>query len=237
MEFPSYIDGEPEELTQARLKWIDAETNRVSFEAREAEADAITAEIEVKELSRKYDEFLSNDNFHHVYRFNSSVRGKTVANCLGRLKTWSRLDPGCDMEIIFNSPGGDITEGMALFDFIQGLRQSGHKVTTGSAGMAASMAGILLQAGDHRWVGQQTWILIHRASFGAAGSTFDVEDQLEFIKRLEQRVVDIFVARSELDEDTIRDKWDRKDWWIPAEEALELNLVDEIKNKLPEGPQ
>jgi len=235
MEFPQYVDGEPEELTQARLRFLIGEADHVEFKAREAKADAEVSEIEAEELTRKYQEFRSNDNFHQVYRFNTDVRSKSVGNCLGRLKTWSRLNPSSEIEVIFNSPGGDIMEGMALFDFIQGLRQDGHKITTGSAGMAASMAGILLQAGDHRWVGQQTWILIHRASFGVAGSTFDVEDQLEFIKRIEQRIVDIFVSRSKLDEDTIKEKWERKDWWITAEEALELNLVDEIKNKLPES--
>ena len=50
--------------------------------------------------------------------------------------------------------------------------------------MAASMAGILLQAGDTRWVGHQAWVMIHRAAFGAWGKTHEIEDEVEFVKEL-----------------------------------------------------
>ena len=133
------------------------------------------------------------------------------------------------MEIVFASPGGSITAGFELFDFIQQLRSRGHKITTGSLGMAASMAGILLQAGDKRWIGHQSWILIHRASFGAIGKSFEIEDEVELIKRIEERIINIFTTRSNLTSLKIKRNWDRKDWWINADEALEMGLVDEIK--------
>ena len=63
------------------------------------------------------------------------------------------------MEIVFSSPGGGIISGFELFDFMQDLRSKGHKITTGSLGYAASMAGILLQAGDVRWIGHQSWMI------------------------------------------------------------------------------
>jgi ATP-dependent Clp protease protease subunit len=95
--------------------------------------------------------------------------------------------------------------------------------------MAASMGGILMQAGDKRWASGQSWYLIHRASFGAGGKTFEVEDEVEWIKRIEKRIINIFVSRSHLTEAKIKRNWDRKDWWIDADQALEFGLVDEIR--------
>jgi ATP-dependent Clp protease protease subunit len=121
-----------------------------------------------------------------------------------------------------------------LFDFIQDLRFKGHEITTGSLGYAASMAGILLQAGDVRWIGHQSWMMIHRAAFGAMGKTFEVEDEVKFVKRIEKRILEIFVSRSKLTRSKIQRNWNRKDWWITADECLDLNLVDEVKGVLPE---
>ena len=99
--------------------------------------------------------------------------------------------------------------------------------------MAASMAGILLQAGDVRWIGHQAWMMIHRAAFGAIGKTYEVEDEVRLVKRIEQRIVDIFTSRSKLTNQKIKRNWDRKDWWIDADECLQLGLVDEIKAIMP----
>ena len=151
-----------------------------------------------------------------------------------RLTEWHRINPKCDIEIIFSSPGGSIIDGFELFDHIQYLRYEGHHITTGSLGYAASMAGVLLQAGDVRWIGHQAWMMIHRAAFGAWGKTFEVEDEVKFVKRIEERILDIFTSRSNLTRNRIKRNWDRKDWWISADEALELKLVDEVRAVLPE---
>ena len=151
-----------------------------------------------------------------------------------KLTEWSRLDPKCGIEIVFASPGGEIIAGFELFDFIQSLRNKGHKITTGSLGYAASMAGILLQAGDIRWIGHQSWMMIHRAAFGAYGKTYEIEDEVEFVKRIEERILDIFTTRSKLTKQKVKRNWDRKDWWISADECSELQLVDEVRAKMPE---
>ena len=49
------------------------------------------------------------------------------------------------------------------------------------------------------------------------------------IKRIEERIINIFTTRSNLTSLKIKRNWDRKDWWINADEALEMGLVDEIK--------
>jgi len=228
-------------IKQAEAKKTEAEALNTQALARKNEAEASKAEIELirakldlelKEERTAKTKAVDEENF--LYRFNSEVSGTSVRACISKLTEWHRLSPKCDMEIIFSSPGGSIIDGFELFDFIQHLRNEGHHVTTGSLGYAASMAGILLQAGDTRWVGHQAWLMIHRAAFGAYGKTFEVEDEVKLVKRMEERILDIFTSRSKLTANKIKRNWDRKDWWISADEALTLNLVDEVKAIMPE---
>lgn len=218
----------------AETKKLEAEVKQAEAEAKKTEAEATEAELSAWEAQRNFARKQATDEENHLYRFDGDVSKSSVTRCMTKLTEWSRLDLGCDMEIVFSSPGGGIVSGFELFDFIQSLRHKGHKITTGSLGYAASMAGILLQAGDIRWVGHQSWVMIHRASFGAVGKTFDVEDEVKFVKRIEKRILDIFVSRSKLSKTKIQRNWNRKDWWIDADECLDLNLVDEVRGILLE---
>lgn len=223
----------PEEVA-AEIAKTAAETQKLEAETRKAAAEALIAEMDARAEYRKREREKASDEENYLYRFAGEVSKNSVTNCMKKLTQWSRLDPKCDIEIVFSSPGGSIIDGFELFDFIQDLRGRGHHITTGTLGMAASMAGILLQAGDTRWVGGQAWIMIHRAAFGAFGKTYEVEDEVEFVKRIEERILEIFTTRSKLTKQKIKKNWDRKDWWISPDEAIELSLVDEIRAVLPE---
>ncbi len=236
-------------------KEIEADIAVKVAEARKTEAEALKTELECKraeiDLKKAQDDYQikhmslekeierrvkdkAQDDENFLYRFNGEVSGSTVRGCIQKLTEWHRISPKCDIEIIFSSPGGSIIDGFELFDHIQQLRNEGHHITTGTLGYAASMAGILLQAGDTRWVGQQAWLMIHRAAFGAYGKTFEIEDEVKFIKRIEERILDIFTSRSKLTTNKIKRNWDRKDWWISADESIDLGLVDEVRAILPE---
>ena len=218
----------------AETKQAEAETNKIIVEARKLTAEAGKAEIEFEKAHTSRTKELLTDEENCLYRFSKDVGSNSVQACMSKLTQWHRKDPKCDIEIVFSSPGGSIIDGFELFDFIQELRLKGHKITTGSFGMAASMAGILLQAGETRWIGHQAWMMIHRAAFGAIGKTYEVEDEVKLVKRIEERCVDIFVSRSKLSKLKIKRNWDRKDWWIDADECLEMGLVDEIRAMMPE---
>tara|TARA_R110002050_G_scaffold68910_2_gene149281 strand:+ start:839 stop:1597 length:759 start_codon:yes stop_codon:yes gene_type:complete len=228
-------------LREAEARKTQAEAVNVELKGKQLQLDITKSQIDLKlkefELSREQkveDQINATDAENRLYRFAHEVSELTVGRCMSRLTEWSRTKPGCSMEIIFSSPGGSIIDGFELFDHIQQLRNDGHHITTGTLGMAASMAGILLQAGDTRWVGQQAWVMIHRAAFGAWGKTFEIEDEVKFVKRMEERILDIFTSRSKLSRNKIKRNWDRKDWWISAEEAITLGLVDEIRATMPE---
>ena len=228
-------------LKTAEVRKTEAEATNTEALARKNIAEAETAELELiktkleidqKQESRDKQKAVDEENF--LYRFNTEVSGTSVKACMTKLTEWSRVNPKCNIEIIFSSPGGSIIDGFELFDFIQHLRNQSHHVTTGSLGYAASMAGILLQAGDTRWIGHQAWMMIHRAAFGAYGKTFEVEDEVKLVKRMEERILDIFTTRSKLTANKIKRNWDRKDWWISADECLSLGLVDEVRAIMPE---
>lgn len=226
---------------QANLKKLEAETRKAEAEAKQAEAEARRTDAEARQTEldtwaaeRNVQKKLATDEENHLYRFDGEVSKNSVNRCMSKLTEWSRLDPKCKMEIVFSSPGGGIISGFELFDFIQDLRKKGHHITTGSLGYAASMAGILLQAGDTRWIGHQSWMMIHRAAFGAIGKTFEVEDEVKLVKRIEYRILDVFVSRSKLSRTKIQRNWNRKDWWITADECVEMGLVDELRGVMPE---
>lgn len=224
------IEAETTKL-QAEARKAVAETAKLEAEARKAVAEARDAELSTEAKERSTAKELASDEHHRVYRFTGPVNGVSVTACISKLTEWHRLDPECDIEIVFTSPGGSIIDGFCLFDFVRSLSHAGHKVTVGVLGMAASMAGILLQMGDHRWAGSEAWIMIHRAAFGAQGKTFEIEDEVEWVKRVEKRILDIFVRRTggKLTAAKIKRNWDRKDWWLTSDEALELGLVDEVR--------
>ncbi len=225
--------------TLAEAQKIQAEAEKIKLEQAKIALDIERLKIYNQEAALSLDKKQreerrekAHDEENMVYRFNTVVDKTYVNDCMHKLTQWSRRHPKCDMEIVFSSGGGSIIDGFVLFDFIQELRGRGHKVTTGSLGMAASMAGILLQAGDYRWMGHQAWMMIHRAAFGAIGKTFEIEDEVAWIKRIEDRILEIFEKKSTLTRTKIKRNWDRKDWWISSDEALEMGLIDQIRGEL-----
>lgn len=219
----------PKDVIPALKRKLNAEAEHAEAEAQIARAQAIAAEIGQRDLERKELDYLAGNKFHHVYAFNDIVSSSSVGACISQLNIWSRTEPNCDIEIIFNSPGGAVIDGMALYDYLQTLRRKGHKLTTVSFGMAASMAGILLQAGDVRVIGAESYVLIHEISTMAIGKIGDLEDVVEFCKKIQRRVIDIFATRANKPASYFEKHWRRKDWWLDSSECLKIGLVDEVR--------
>ena len=216
------------ELAQAEIRKREAETDEAICKAQVASIDLAEKKRDAKVDMTKHEAWLACDFLHHVYQFTGSVDASSVKACMAELAVWHRTDPSCDMEIVFHSPGGSVIDGMALFDYILGLRADGHHITTVARGYAASMAGILLQAGNVRRMGPESYLLIHEVSFGASGKIGEVEDEVKFIKMIQARVLTIFAERSTLTKKQIQARWSRQDWWIDSDAALKLGLIDEI---------
>jgi hypothetical protein len=269
---PEEVRPESKSKLAADIAQLDSLANLNGALALKAMREATEVELRTKKLAldylaaeEKYAETHASDNFAHVYRFMDEVNPQSVAACIDRLETWSRMSQAsqdeiretakqvdqmtdltpelrakCEeflvmpepwaFEIDFTSPGGYLVYGMVLFDFIRGLRDRGHKVTTKAVGAAYSMAAILLQAGDHRVMTRETWLLLHQSrgfSYGTAGEVFD---NAEHTQREMERIVDILAERSAISRNDIYDELieHRREWWIDSRQALDYGFVDEV---------
>lgn len=219
------------EKSKAEAEKIRNEAEEARYKANIARHAARAKEIELEALEDKRERYVNNDDHRHVYRFSGAVNDAQVTDCMDKLSHWDRTCPGCDITIVFMSPGGNVISGMALYDYIRVLSSKGHHITTICSGYAASMAGILLQAGDTRVCGAESYILIHEISAATMGKIGDIEDQVAFYKMIGERVLNIFVTRSggKLSKRVMKKNWTRKDWWIDSDEALKLGIVDEVR--------
>jgi ATP-dependent Clp protease protease subunit len=242
----------PPEIVAAYAAKLKAEADAASALARRDQALAVTAEAEAAAsaigLARenyKRAKELVNDQHVRFYRFDDTVTAGTSSDCVDMIAQWARMakangEDDCHIKIQFNSPGGSVIDGLALFDEIQHWRRRGIRFTTSTIGMAASMAGILLQAGDKRIMSSEAWVLIHKTSLIAAGDFDSVEDRVKWLDRIQNRILDIFAARAkEAGENGTAEKpitraqlargWERKDWWLSSDEALKYGIVDEVR--------
>lgn len=135
-------------------------------------------------------------------------------------------DPGKDMNIYINSPGGSVTAGLAMYDTMQFLTCD---VNTYCMGIAASMGSVLLTAGTKgkRFCLPNSHVMIHQVSGGAQGTASDVERTVEFMFSLKKRLNAILVKHTGKTVEQIREDSDR-DKYMTAEEAVAYGLVDRV---------
>lgn len=228
------------------LKRAEAELSRVHRQlaeqelATQRELDAMRLESQRLDLEGlriehgsklRAERLLKTDPFWlHTYTFDTGMDPATCSKLIVTTQAWSVDSPGCDMTIIINSPGGQVIPTFGAYDHLLSLRKRGHHITTVGRGMVASAATILFQAGDERIIGSETSTLIHEISTIALGKLPDLEDEVAFAKALQERILNIYVSRcgGKTTKEYLRDHWARKDWWLDANEIIDLGLADEI---------
>ena len=142
-------------------------------------------------------------------------------------------DPGKDMSIYLNSPGGSVYAGLGIYDTMQFI---GSDVATICTGMAASMAAVLLVAGTKgkRSALRHSRVMIHQPMGGAQGQASDIEITAREIQKLKKELYTIIAEHSGNPFDRIEKDSDR-DYWLTSQEALEYGMIDRVlineKNK------
>ena len=204
------------------------ELAKLNAETRLAELDATKRELEIMALQRDYDLSMSHAAFGKPlrYLFVGDVDELHVYSAIETLEKWTTRSPDPVLFTI-SSPGGSLIDGLALYDYLVDLGRR-RPVITRALGSAASMAGVLLQAGTTREMAENSYMLIHEASSIAWGKASELEDQYRLTERLQDRIVSILCSKSNLTPDMVRDKWKRRDWWLDASEALAYGLIDGI---------
>ena len=135
-------------------------------------------------------------------------------------------DPGKDISIYINSPGGSVYAGLGIYDTMQFISSD---VATICTGMAASMAAVLLVAGKEgkRSALPHSRVMIHQPMGGAQGQASDIEITAREIQKLKKELYTIIADHSHTDFDKVWADSDR-DYWMTAQEAKEYGMIDEV---------
>lgn len=135
-------------------------------------------------------------------------------------------DSGKDISIYINSPGGSVYAGCGIYDTMQFI---GSNVSTICTGIAASMAAVLLVAGEKgkRFALKHSRVMIHQPLGGAQGQASDIEITAREIAKVKQELYKIIADHSGKSiEDIARDS--DRDFWMTSEEAKEYGMIDDI---------
>ncbi|HKK64028.1 MAG TPA: ATP-dependent Clp endopeptidase proteolytic subunit ClpP [Bacteroidales bacterium] len=150
-----------------------------------------------------------------------------VANIIqAQLLYLDSADPAKDVQIYFNSPGGSVHAGLGIYDTMQ---YTSCDVATICTGMSASMAAVLLAAGEpgKRSALKHSRVMIHQPMGGAQGQASDIEITAREILKLKQELYKIIADHSGNDVKKVEKDSDR-DYWMTSEEAKKYGMVDEV---------
>lgn len=153
-----------------------------------------------------------------------------TANTLqAQLLFLDQADPGKDISIYINSPGGSVYAGLGIYDTMQFV---GSDVATICTGMAASMAAVLLVAGQEgkRSALTHSRVMIHQPMGGAQGQASDIEITAREIQKLKKELYTIIAEHSHTDFEKVWADSDR-DYWMTAEEAKAYGMIDKVLSR------
>lgn len=144
--------------------------------------------------------------------------GVTAKRIAGALRSMN----GADVTVNINSPGGDMFEGLTIYNL---LREYQGKVTVKVLGLAASAASIIAMAGDEIQIGRGAFLMIHNCWVIALGNRHDFAAMAEYLEPFDNAMADIYSARSGLDSDAVKQMMDGETY-IGGSDAIEKGLAD-----------
>jgi ATP-dependent Clp protease protease subunit len=153
-----------------------------------------------------------------------------VANIIqAQLLYLDSSDPGKDIQIYFNTPGGSVNAGLGIYDTMQYISAD---IATICTGMAASMGAVLLTAGTKgkRSALKHSRIMIHQPMGGAEGQASDIEITVREIVKLKKELYEIIALHSGNPYEKVEKDSDR-DYWMTSQEAKDYGMIDEILQK------
>ena len=153
-----------------------------------------------------------------------------VANIIqAQLLYLDSSDPGKDIQIYFNTPGGSVNAGLGIYDTMQYISCD---IATICTGMAASMGAVLLTAGrkGKRSALKHSRIMIHQPMGGAEGQASDIEITVREIVKLKKELYEIIALHSGNPFEKVEKDSDR-DYWMTSQEAKDYGMIDEILQK------
>ncbi len=177
---------------------------------------------------RSYDIFsrLLNDR---IIFLGEEVNETTASLVVAQLLYLEAQDPEKEIQFYINSPGGSVTDGMAIYDTMQYIKCD---VSTICVGMAASMGAFLLSAGakGRRLALPNAEIMIHQPSAGTQGQITDMAIHLKRLETIKKRMNEILAENTGRTLEEVTEATER-DNFMSAQEALDFGLIDQVIEK------
>ena len=185
--------------------------------------------IEERQLNVAQMDVFSRLMMDRIIFLGTEVNDYTANVIQAQLLYLDSAEPGKDVSIYINSPGGSVYAGLGIYDTMEYISSD---VTTICTGIAASMAAVLLVAGEKgkRFALKHSRVMIHQPMGGAQGQASDMEITVREIKKLKAELYNIIATHSGQPLEKVERDSDR-DYWMTSEEALEYGMIDKVLTK------
>lgn len=182
--------------------------------------------IEERQLNVAQMDVFSRLMMDRIIFLGTDVNDYTANVIQAQLLYLDSADPGKDVSIYINSPGGSVYAGLGIYDTMQYIQSD---VSTICTGMAASMAAVLLVSGEKgkRFALKHSRVMIHQPMGGAQGQASDIEITAREIQKLKKELYTIIADHSGQSIEKVWQDSDR-DYWMTAHEAQEYGMIDRV---------
>ena len=182
--------------------------------------------LEERQLNVTQMDVFSRLMMDRIIFLGTEVNDYTANTLQAQLLYLDSSDPGKDISIYINSPGGSVYAGLGIYDTMQFVNSDVHTICTG---MAASMAAVLLVAGKEgkRSALPHSRVMIHQPLGGVSGQASDIEIEAREIQKLKKELYQIIAEHSHTDFDKVWADSDRN-YWMTAEEAKAYGMIDNV---------
>ena len=182
--------------------------------------------LEERQLNVTQMDVFSRLMMDRIIFLGTEVNDYTANTLQAQLLYLDSVDPGKDISIYINSPGGSVYAGLGIYDTMQFVQSD---VATICTGMAASMAAVLLVAGAEgkRSALPHSRVMIHQPLGGVQGQASDIEIEAREIQKIKKELYTIIADHSHTDYDKVWSDSDRN-YWMTADEAKAYGMIDQV---------
>jgi len=133
-----------------------------------------------------------------------------------------------EINVRINSPGGNVFDGVAIYNT---LRMNGARITVDIDGLAASIASIIAMVGNEVNMAANAFMMIHEARGFVGGNADEIRKQADLLEKVNGTLVDTYQRKTEMDADTIEAMMN-DETWMTADEALQHGFIDSISDEI-----
>lgn len=185
--------------------------------------------LEERQLNVTQMDVFSRLMMDRIIFLGTEINDYTANTLQAQLLYLDSTDPGKDISIYINSPGGSVSAGLGIYDTMQFVTSD---IATICTGLAASMAAVLLVSGTEgkRSALPHSRIMIHQPLGGVQGQASDIEIEAREIMKLKKELYTIISDHSHTPFDKVWSDSDRN-YWMTAEEAKEYGMIDNVLSR------